>query len=473
MWIVEGEKDVHALEGLGLTATTCPGGAKKWRGEYGEALRDAQVVIVADRDEPGREHAAAVRAALDSVAGSVRVVEAAAGKDAADHVAAGHRVAEFVTCSGYEAFASSSTSSSTYSGNGNGSGPQPAASRLRFTCAADVVPQATRWLWDQYIPLGELSLLAGREGLGKSTATADLIARVTRGTLAGEFHGSPRGVAIAAHEDSLSKTIVPRLIAAGADLTRVHQVDVVTSDHKVAPLSIPADNAELEDGLADPDVVWLVLDPLVSRLRKTTDTHRDAETRTLLEPLAEIAQRTRTAMTGLMHVNKGTSRDPLTTVMASRAFVAVARAVLYALADPDAEEPGTFLLGNPKSNLGPANVGTWPYTIRGIKVGEDPEDGKPITASAVTWGECRSTTIADALESSYDDPDTRTAVDDAMDWLRWYLAEHGGRATSAEITKAGGTQKHSARTLARARKKLGYGWERDGFQGETYWTNGL
>jgi hypothetical protein len=88
VYVVEGEKDVTALERLGLTATTNPGGAGKWRGEYAETLRGADVVLVADRDDAGRAHAQAVARSLRDVAASVKVVEPAEGKDAHDHVVA-------------------------------------------------------------------------------------------------------------------------------------------------------------------------------------------------------------------------------------------------------------------------------------------------------------------------------------------------------------------------------------------------
>jgi len=96
VWVVEGEKDVHALESAGEVATCNAGGAGKWRDEYAEVLRGAEVVIVADKDEPGRKHAENVRASITGVAASVRVVEAAGGKDAADHLAAGYGIDAFV-----------------------------------------------------------------------------------------------------------------------------------------------------------------------------------------------------------------------------------------------------------------------------------------------------------------------------------------------------------------------------------------
>ena len=92
--LAEGEKDALALVKHGFTATCNPGGAGKWLDDYTAALREACVVIVADKDKPGREHAANVAAKLQGSAASVRVVECPdvdgrAVKDAADYFAAG------------------------------------------------------------------------------------------------------------------------------------------------------------------------------------------------------------------------------------------------------------------------------------------------------------------------------------------------------------------------------------------------
>ena len=91
--VVEGERDVHALEAAGYVATTCPGGAGKWRDSYTAVLTGADVVVVADKDEPGRKHARTVAEAVAKVA-TVRCAEARVGKDVADHLAAGLTVEE-------------------------------------------------------------------------------------------------------------------------------------------------------------------------------------------------------------------------------------------------------------------------------------------------------------------------------------------------------------------------------------------
>lgn len=90
VWVVEGEKDADRLIAAGVVATCNPHGAGKWRDEYAATLAGADVTVVADRDDKGREHAATVAANLQTAGCTVRVVEAAAGKDVSDHLNAGH-----------------------------------------------------------------------------------------------------------------------------------------------------------------------------------------------------------------------------------------------------------------------------------------------------------------------------------------------------------------------------------------------
>lgn len=91
VFVVEGEKDVLALEAAGEVGTCNPMGAGNWRPDYAEALRGAEVIVVADKNPPGYRHARQVQESLAGVAASVRVVQAAEGcVDAAEHLAAGY-----------------------------------------------------------------------------------------------------------------------------------------------------------------------------------------------------------------------------------------------------------------------------------------------------------------------------------------------------------------------------------------------
>jgi hypothetical protein len=96
IYVAEGEKDVHALEAAGVTATCNSGGAGKWRAEFAEVLRGAIVTVIADKDDAGVRHGRQVAASLEGIAAAVEVLQAAEGKDAADHLAAGLTVADFI-----------------------------------------------------------------------------------------------------------------------------------------------------------------------------------------------------------------------------------------------------------------------------------------------------------------------------------------------------------------------------------------
>ena len=98
--LVEGEKDVAALVTLGFNATCNAGGAGKWLDDYTDTLRGAAVVIVADKDTAGRNHARFVARKLHGAAESVRVVElpdfkGRPVKDAHDFFAAGASADDF------------------------------------------------------------------------------------------------------------------------------------------------------------------------------------------------------------------------------------------------------------------------------------------------------------------------------------------------------------------------------------------
>lgn len=90
VFVVEGEKDADNLAATGATATCSIGGAGKWRDDYVTSLKGAgEVLIIADKDDPGRKHAAQVAASVTKAGIPFRVFEAAKGKDVSDHLAHG------------------------------------------------------------------------------------------------------------------------------------------------------------------------------------------------------------------------------------------------------------------------------------------------------------------------------------------------------------------------------------------------
>jgi hypothetical protein len=340
-----------------------------------------------------------------------------------------------------------------------------AANRVvAFTAASEIKVRPVWWLWENRLPAGAVSLLGGREGIGKSTCAYTLGAQLTRGTLAGAYYGEPRSVIIAASKDSWSHTIVPRLMAADADLPRVFRVDVMTTEGFDSELSLPVDIPALRERADEEDAAMLLLDPLLSRLSPALDSHKDAEVRQALEPVSRLAADSGMTVLGIIHVNKSGSSDPLSVIMGSRAFVAVARAVLFAMTDPDAEDQ--CLLGQPKNNLGRLDLPTLTYRIEGVKVA-DTDEGEVWTGK-LAWTGNTDRTVGDALEAAARGED-RSAVEEATEWLEDYLTSRGGAEESATIKKAAKPAGHSGRTLQRARGRLRVTAESFGFPRQTYW----
>jgi len=443
VYLVEGEKDVHALESLGGVATTSPMGASNWAKVDRSPLVGAHVIVVPDQDEAGARYCRDVVATLTNLAASVRLGRPKAGKDAADHVAAGHDLDDLDVRD-----------------------PPPTHRTVKLTPASSIKVRPVRWLWDGRVALGTLALLGGREGIGKSTIGYTLAGDIARGRLPGVHAGTARSVIVCATEDSWEHTIKPRLMAADADCDLVYRVDVATPEGVDTSLSLPKDLVGLEQRVREVNAALILLDPLMSRLDATLDTHRDAEVRLALEPLVRVADNTQAAIVGLIHVNKSQSTDPLTLLMASRAFAAVARAVLFVMTDPDDES--TRLLGQPKNNLGRTDLPTLTFRIEGAHVADTDEGA--VWTGHVVWQGDRAETIREVLESAGEGTEARTATGEAADWLTDWLTSVGGTDESARIKEAGRKAGHSQSSLKRARTRIGATTDSHGFPRQTYWT---
>jgi AAA domain len=337
-----------------------------------------------------------------------------------------------------------------------------------ITSASKIRPARVRWLWQDRLAVGTLALLAGREGVGKSILAYWLVAAITRGVLPGEHYGQPRAVMVAASEDSWEHTIVPRLIAAGADLDLVYRVEVVTSANVHSEISMPRDLHDLEQRAVEVGAVLLLLDPLMSRLSDRLDTHRDAEVRLALEPLAALANRAHLAVLGIIHHNKSGSTDPLQVVMGSRAFTAVARSVHTVILDPDDETGRRRLFGTPKNNLGRSDLPTFSFAIESFAIQTD--DGDLAWTGRLAWGAQSPASIHEAMERAGDSGDQKSAATEAEHWLEDYLTMKGGIDLSAKIKKAAYAAGHTERSLRTARKRLNIGITEADFPRQTWWS---
>jgi len=128
--------------------------------------------------------------------------------------------------------------------------------------AGDLEMQQVDYLEDPLLPLRMPTVVTGLDGLGKSTILYEKAARATRGQLTGAFEGQPVDVAIASCEDHPQSVILPRLIAAGADLDRVHIVRVNRAGIE-GDIALPEDLPRVALKVEEVDARFLIIDPLV------------------------------------------------------------------------------------------------------------------------------------------------------------------------------------------------------------------
>jgi RecA-family ATPase len=320
-----------------------------------------------------------------------------------------------------------------------------------LTLLADVQPEPVEWLWPGRIALGKLTMLAGDPGLGKSMTTLDMSARTSRGAPWPDTPQTPQpvgSVVLLSAEDDLGDTIRPRLDAHEADCGRIVALTSVKGSdgdgdyNRAVDLSRDVERvAAAIDSVGDCRLV--VVDPISAFLGRT-DSHKNAEVRAVLAPLAALAAQKRVAVLGVTHLTKG-ERAAIHRAMGSVAFVAAARAAWVVC--PCKANPRRRLLLPLKNNLASDSAVGLAFTIEGYG---------PNGAPVVCWeAEPVTTTVDEALAV---EPRKRgpSAGDReyAEAWLRSTLA-NGPRLVQDVTDEAVNAKGITKRTLERARQAIG------------------
>jgi DNA polymerase I-like protein with 3'-5' exonuclease and polymerase domains len=379
VWICEGEKDAETLAALGLIATTNPGGAGKWQPELAKWLAGfTTAYVLEDNDAAGRKHVLQVAAALSGVVPDIRVVtfrELPEHGDVTDWMK-GKTLADLLTRAEQA----------------------PRSTAIESVCAADEEITALDWLWYGRFALGKIGLLVGLPDEGKGLTLSDIIARVTRGAAwpCNEGEASIGNVLLLTAEDDINDTIIPRLIAAGADLTRVTIVKMLQEAGAKRMFSLVTDLPALRQKVLEVGGVKLiVVDPISAYLGiGKIDSFRATDVRAVLGPLKELAEALHLLVLGVMHFNKKTDiTNVVLRISDSLAFGAAARHVYGIVNDPDNNRK---LLVKGKNNLAPKDQQTLAFGFATREVGIDKKTGAPISAPYIMWPGYRSGQVAAA-----------------------------------------------------------------------------
>jgi putative DNA primase/helicase len=344
-----------------------------------------------------------------------------------------------------------------------------AMDRVTYRRVADIPAKPIHWLWEGRIARGKVSMLAGNPGLGKSQVTASMAAIVSTG---GNWPVDKTpcevgNVVILSAEDDPADTIRPRLEAAGADLSRVFIIDAVVDGTSAnggvirRGFNLKSDLSRLGAMLGEiGGAALIIIDPITAYLG-TTDSHKNAEIRALLSPLAELAAKQGAAVVCVSHFNKNGNGVALMRVTGSLAFVAAARAAFVVARDPDHEDRRLFL--PLKNNLGNDQIGL-AFTVEPVQL--ESAQGS-IETSHVLWESGTVTISADEAMTPQVYGEERGELEDAKDLLRGLLAD--GAVSSKQIRMDAEGAGHAWRTIQRAQKALGVIAFKDGMKGGWLW----
>ena len=232
---------------------------------------------------------------------------------------------------------------------------------ISIRCAGDVELRQLSPLWPGVLFRRKVALVAGEPGLGKSLFSCDVAARISR---AKNWPGGeppvigPAAVIMLSGEDDAEDTVVPRLIAAGGDLSKIHIIsDVVESrEGELCALSIDAHMKSIHSEMLKQKAALLVIDPISAFLAER-DSHRDSSVRALLNKIRQFAVEGDYAVLLISHFNKPGEKvsSAVHRVMGSLGFVAAARSVYAIVKDPG--DPDKKLVLPIKNNLGPDTEG--------------------------------------------------------------------------------------------------------------------
>ena len=335
--------------------------------------------------------------------------------------------------------------------------PDGNAGMLDSKKASAYAIRGINWFWPGRFALGKLGLIGGLPDKGKGLISADIIARSTTAAEWPCNEGkAPLGNVIwFTAEDDIEDTVIPRLVAAGADLDRVEIVGMAKNADGTPRMFNLATDLPLLRGKIDEvgKVALVIIDPVsaylgVGKVNNSSTT----DVRAVLAPLTKLAEEKKISIIGIMHFNKKADvTNAMLRIADSLAYVAAARHVYVVVDDADNDQMRLFVKA--KNNLAP-DKNALRFGVGARYIGDDPDTGVEIHAPHVIWdSQTVEVTATEAMEAADSGGSARARRREAEKFLQSKLSV--GPLLQKEIEEEARANCISAATLRRAKKDLG------------------
>lgn len=323
----------------------------------------------------------------------------------------------------------------------------PKQSSLQIVNMSNIQAQPINWLWYGWLPLGKMTILAGAGGCGKTNLSLALIATITTG---GNFPDGSKcenvgKVLIYSTEDDPADTLLPRLMANGADVSKIDIIAGRINDKgENEPFDPSQDFPKIEQYIkSNPDIKLLMIDPIVSAVGG--DMNKANDVRKSLQPLVDLANEYKFAVLGITHFSKGSAGStPADRIIGSQAFTALAR---MAWSAAKREDEGDCILVRAKSNNSILEGGV-KYQIESETVLDGIETTKTVWLGTIEGSARELLSEAESTENS-----NGTTVDMAKEFLIDLLSSVENMP-SKEVQSQAKDAGFSPASIRRAQEKL-------------------
>lgn len=342
--------------------------------------------------------------------------------------------------------------------------------KMDLICLDDVMEEPIDWVWSGKIARGELCIIAGEPGAGKTMIVVDIAARISKGSalpLTTECisNGIAGNVIFLTSENDPAKVLRPRLFASGADLKKIHLLSssvnsIEKGKKKNRHVALSEDAEKIGNAVASiPNVVALIIDPISEYMGKK-DANNNADVRDVLATLTDHVRGKNVAIIAITHYNKKVEITSASArINGSIGFAGAARTA-FAVGkffddrwsdEEKAQREGQMAFSSVKNNLS-GDKGGYVYKITPFSY---EKNGVYIDTAHIIWVEEITESADELLQRSNDKMGRpRRERDKCKDWLEDYLNNSPDGAKRLDIEDAGRAKGHTRATIDRASKEL-------------------